>query len=171
MIQHALSSRPWINPGGRRSARTLGQQQHETGVANIDADERRTNQNEGTADDDCSAECTLIDAALGILKRRRQRIEEFGVELFGEPAWEILLELYIREKSGASSTTAHVEVGLTVAASTAGRWLQHLEQEGLVALAPHPLHERTEFIELTSRAKEALERYLAVVGATAHTTP
>ena len=95
--------------------------------------------------------------------RRQERTREFSRILFGEPAWEMVLELYIRETAGVSTTTAQLKVGLEMCAAVVARWLLVLEQEGLVGRLAHPLHAGTEFVELTDRSREALERYLASI--------
>lgn len=103
----------------------------------------------------------LAQVAADILKRRRERTREFSSSFFGEPAWEMLLELYVRESFGVSSTIAQLKPCLQVRASTLLRSLHRLADDGLVARMAHPLHDGTEFVELTARARQALERYLA----------
>lgn len=110
-------------------------------------------------------ECQMLCAAKQILERRRLRQREFGSALFGEPAWEMLLELYVRESSGASTTTTQLQAASASPPSTSVRWLQKLQQEGLVNRRSHPVDHGTEFLELTNAARGTLERYLAAVGA------
>jgi DNA repair protein RadC len=106
----------------------------------------------------------MLVTARRILERRRLRDAEFGASLFGEPAWESLLELYIRESSGLSTTAAQLRAASTGPSSTSERWLKKLEQEGLVRRRAHPASNDSEFVELTDAARTSLERYLAAVG-------
>ncbi len=101
-------------------------------------------------------------AARQILARRRLRETIFKSTLFGEPAWEMLLELYIRESSGASITTDELKKAAGGPLSTSARWLKMLERDYLIIRRPHPVDHGTEFVDLTSEAKEALETYLSV---------
>lgn len=106
----------------------------------------------------------MLRAARQIMERRRLREEEFRPTFFGEPAWEMLLELYIRESSGTSTTVAQLQARSGSPASTVGRWLHLLDREGLVSRRPHPVDHGTEFVELADRARESLERYLEAIG-------
>lgn len=106
-------------------------------------------------------ECQMLRAAKQTLERRRLREAEFRPTFFGEPAWEMLLELYIRDSSGASTTTAHLQAGSGSPPSTVLRWLQQLERENLVIRYAHPVDHGTDFVELTDEARDSLERYLA----------
>jgi len=102
--------------------------------------------------------------ALHILEARRRRREEFDPSMFGEPAWEMLLELFVRDSAGLSSTASQLKAVARVLPSTGSRWLQYLEQQALLARRGHPLDPSTEFVELTDKGRQALERYLSSLG-------
>ena len=108
-------------------------------------------------------ECQMLRTAKQILERRRLRQAEFGPKLFAEPGWDMLLELYISESAGASTTAAQLNAKSRAPDTTFVRWLQNLEQEVLVTRRPHPVDHGTEFVELTNKARGALERYLTAV--------
>ena len=108
-------------------------------------------------------ECELVRTAYAILLRRRQRYEEFHPRMFGEPAWDMLLELYVRETSGSSSTAEHLQLASGTAPSTAGRWLQYLAEEGLIARRNRPLNGGGILVELTDHGREALDQYLTSI--------
>lgn len=108
-------------------------------------------------------ECELVLVARSILERRRLRNDHFDPVIFGEPAWDMLLGLYVREASGASSTTAQLEEGLAIPGSAAARWLRHLETGGLVITRPHPREPATAFVELTAQGRQSLDEYLAAL--------
>ena len=62
---------------------------------------------------------------------RRMRDQIFGSDLFGEPAWDLLLDLYI----AASEPRPLSVIAASIAASEAAddvRWLRLLEEHGLV---------------------------------------
>ena len=110
-----------------------------------------------------SHECELVRTAYAILLRRRRRYDEFNPALFGEPAWDMLLELYVRETSGASSTAEQLQTASATPSSTAGRWLQRLENDQLIARRDHPHDRETVFVELTDQGRQTLDRYLAAI--------
>lgn len=102
----------------------------------------------------------LLARARQIIAHRRKRLELFGKELFGEPAWEMLLLLYV------SQSTQRYTVGQLAEASgapksTGVRWIDHLEQQGLVEKDQHPTDGRTAFVKLSKRGQEALALYLS----------
>lgn len=103
----------------------------------------------------------MVGIAQAILQLRRQRKEEFDGLQFGEPAWEMLLELYVRDASGTVSTVAELLAASNAPASTAARWLAQLDRLGFVTRRSHPADPKTEFVDLTAEAKAALERHLA----------
>lgn len=106
-------------------------------------------------------ECQLVRVAQAILQLRRQRNEEFDSSLFGEPAWEMLLGLYVRDASGTACTLADLVATSNAPPSTAERWLAQLDRLGFVIRRSHPGEAKTEFVDLTVEAKAALERHLA----------
>ena len=76
----------------------------------------------------------------------------------------MLLHLYIRETSGASSTVADLQPSEGTAATTALRWLNVLENAGLVPRRGVLINGNSEPIELTNRGRVSLDNYLAAVG-------
>lgn len=108
-------------------------------------------------------ECELIRTAYAILLRRRRRRDQFGPAMFGEAAWDMLLEVYVQETSGSASTEEQLQLASASASSTAGRWLQCLEREGLIARRDRPVDGGTKFVELTDSGRQAVDRYLASI--------
>lgn len=120
--------------------------------------------NEASAEEHVlSHEWKLVRTAQAMLQRRRRRSDEFEPTMFGEPAWEMLLALYVRETSGASSTAEELQPA-SATASSAERWLRYLEKEGLARRRYYPRDGRTVFVELSNRGRQALDRYLGAVG-------
>lgn len=102
----------------------------------------------------------LLARARQIVAHRRRRLELFGKELFGEPAWEMLLLLYVGQ------TTQRYTVGQLAQASgapksTGTRWIDHLEEQGLVEKDEHPTDQRTAFVKLSKKGQDALALYLS----------
>lgn len=106
-------------------------------------------------------ERVLAQEVRRILKRRRMRSSYFDAELFAEPAWDILLEVFAADLSeqrlsvsGACSTPA-------VPRTTALRWLRKLEEIGLIVRTPDPLESRREWVSLSTSARVAMQDYLS----------
>jgi DNA-binding MarR family transcriptional regulator len=102
----------------------------------------------------------LIEIAWQEFERRGRRMQLLPSDMFGEPAWEMLLILYA-ELQRTRLNIALLSRKLDLAPSTALRWLNYLEHKALVVREPHPTDLRTANIKLTSIAIEALDLYLS----------
>jgi DNA-binding MarR family transcriptional regulator len=102
----------------------------------------------------------LIEAAWHEFERRGRRMQIFSKDLFGEPAWEILLVLYA-ELDRTRLTFARITDKLDLPASTVLRWLRVLEGKHLVVREPHPTDQRSAFLKLTPDAINMLDMYLS----------
>ena len=79
----------------------------------------------------------LIEAAWQEFERRGRRMQLLPKEMFGEPAWEMLLNSLRRAATHSPDYCSPVgQVG--PASSTALRWLNYLEDRRLVVREPHP---------------------------------
>jgi DNA-binding MarR family transcriptional regulator len=96
---------------------------------------------------------------LAILNERRRRSKFFPEELFADPAWDILLELYAAHLGQRQIDTTSLCIGSAVPSTTALRWIVHLERRGLVARSDDPLDGRRSFVQLTAEGLNAVERY------------
>lgn len=101
--------------------------------------------------------------ATRILAQRRLRAQYFDGDLFHEPAWDMLLILFLARDDPAP---IHVKtlVGLSEApATTAQRWIEHLDQIGLVARKTDAADRRRIEVTLSRDGRERMEAYLKVV--------
>lgn len=78
------------------------------------------------------------------IKLRRQREDIFGQDLAGNPAWDILLQLYAAELAYRSVRYGQLASATTCPMSTHYRWYKALEARALVT-AP----DRADMIRLT----------------------
>ena len=101
-----------------------------------------------------------LDRARHDFAERRRRIPIFGTGMFGEPAWDILLVLYI-EKDGHRHSIGGLAKAAGTAPSTALRWIEALEARDLIERAEHPTDKRASFVQLTDKGVAALDSYFA----------
>lgn len=100
------------------------------------------------------------EVALSIFHSRRARAKHFGNRnIFGEPAWDILLDLYIHQAEGEQISIKSASIGSCAPATTALRWLKTLEEEALVVSVEDPNDQRRRFVQLTAEGYEVLTRY------------
>jgi len=98
-----------------------------------------------------------------VRRTRRRRGEYLNPDLFGEPAWEILLDLYAAELSQRRRpiTSLCLENGISVTSGL--RWLQTLENESLVKRSPDPHDRRRVFVSLTDDAIARMDGLFAIM--------
>jgi DNA-binding MarR family transcriptional regulator len=93
---------------------------------------------------------------LSILGVRRRRGKFFDAELFADPAWDILLELYAAHVAQRRATVSDVCLGASVPATTALRWIKTLEQKGLISRRDDPMDGRRVFLCITQTAAKQM---------------
>lgn len=103
---------------------------------------------------------TTEDHVLSILCVRRAREELFGVRLFSDPAWDILLELF-----GAKLGQRNVELdelarSIEVPRSTTARWITILAENGLVVSLTDAASSSELLVELSPEGCAKMKRLL-----------
>ncbi len=98
-----------------------------------------------------------------LLKLRRSRDDFFESGLFADPAWDILLELYAAELAQQRISVSSLCVGAAVPATTALRWIAHLEKKGWVTRRQDPTDGRRIFVSLTPDSRRRMEEYFRTV--------
>lgn len=94
--------------------------------------------------------------------RRRKRATIFGdSELFGEPAWDILLDLYIAQAENKPVSVSSACIGSAAPPTTGLRWLGVLADHGLVEREHDPHDQRRVLVRLTEKALDAMDDYFA----------
>ena len=102
-----------------------------------------------------------------LIKARRLRARYFRDDLFADPAWDILLELFRAELAQHRVSVTSLSIAAAVPATTALRWINSMVQDGLLNRHADPVDGRRVFVELSPDTHEAMCRYFAeVVGAT-----
>lgn len=95
---------------------------------------------------------------------RRKRAAIFGnPDLFGEPAWDILLDLFIAQGEGKPVSVSSACIGSAAPATTGLRWLGVLADEGLVVRENDPEDHRRVLVRLTPAGRAAMERFFEAV--------
>jgi DNA-binding MarR family transcriptional regulator len=102
----------------------------------------------------------LVGRARSIFGGRQLRSSYFNRSIFGEPAWDVLLVLYIMDASDARQTIGKLADWISIPPTTVLRWVGYLEKERLVERVPHPTDRRVVFIRLVEKGRSALEDYL-----------
>lgn len=93
-------------------------------------------------------------------RRRRTKIFETE-ELFGEPAWDILLDLFIAAKERRRVSVTSACIGSAVPPTTALRWISILEKQGLLLREADPGDARRVYVKLSARGYSAMLEYFS----------
>ena len=93
---------------------------------------------------------------------RRRRDRHLPGDLFGEPTWDILLDLYVATRENRPVPTTSACIGANVPPTTALRWLRILETRGLVEREEDNRDGRRTFVRLSSRGLAAMDDWLHV---------
>ena len=96
---------------------------------------------------------------------RRRRTTIFGdSELFGEPAWDILLDLYIAHIDDKPVSVSSACIGSAAPPTTGLRWLGLLADRSLVTREHDPDDQRRVLVRLTERGLAAMDEFFASAG-------
>jgi len=82
-----------------------------------------------------------------------------GAELYGEPAWDLLLDLYLRQKSGTRSSITSACIGARAPHTTALRYVGALCEAGWLERIVDETDRRRNWLALTPLAEARLDRY------------
>lgn len=105
----------------------------------------------------------LARFAQALLRARRLRDRMLPSDLFADPAWDMLLDLYVHSALGRQLSVTAVCGASHVPATTALRWIELLENEGLVRRSADPLDGRRRFIELSQVGETILTNLLGAM--------
>jgi DNA-binding MarR family transcriptional regulator len=112
--------------------------------------------------DPLGAEITAnrISAARIWSKVRRIRETVLGPALFADPAWDMLLELYIERDSDRPYSISSLCAAGQTAPTTALRWIARLELEGRIVRDPDPTDRRRFYVRLAPRTVTELDKVM-----------
>lgn len=108
-------------------------------------------------------ESQLGDIAKRIYDWRREREVIIDVELFSEPAWDILLDLFHQKCLGKRVSVTSCCIASNVPSTTALRWISLLVMKGIVVRQPSGSDHRTTYLELTSEGNRQVTEVLKSV--------
>ncbi|HEX2763202.1 MAG TPA: helix-turn-helix domain-containing protein [Allosphingosinicella sp.] len=104
---------------------------------------------------------SLREVAERLYLERRRRDEHFPPGLFGEPAWDLLLAMFIAHEEGRSLSLAQACSAAKVDPEAGPRLIERMAGEGLVVRTRASDDARRSGIALTESAVLRLCRYLS----------
>ncbi|MCW3838341.1 winged helix DNA-binding protein [Sphingomonas canadensis] len=143
-----------IQPRARR-ARRLSSSQNPAAIEAVLGVLTRLQQGKGaeTADSLRAIRGTdLHRFARHLFNERRRRDEALGADLFQDPVWDLMLELYAAAGEGERVGINRATLASGVPATTALRYIKMLTKRGLVVREQCQEDSRRVFVRLTDRA-------------------
>lgn len=104
----------------------------------------------------------ILSNAKSTLRKRLLRRQLLGSEeLFGEPAWDMLLDLFVHECEGKPVSMSSLCAAAAIPESSAMRLAQRLCDAGLLIRRPDPTDGRRSFMKLAPDVAHRLRAYFA----------
>ena len=119
------------------------------------------------ADAETASNSVTAPVVRSIIKRRRDRERYFPAELFGDPAWDMMLDLIAAELEGRSVSVSSLCIAAAVPTTTALRWIRNLCDARVFERNIDPEDARRGIISLSPTTTELMLAYLASVRAAA----
>jgi DNA-binding MarR family transcriptional regulator len=105
---------------------------------------------------------TPLQRAKEYYRKRRLRDRMFAdPNLFADPAWDILIDLYIASEEGRGISVSSACIASAVPVTTALRWIKILEQGGHISRHEDPSDARRVFMSLTESAAKTVREFFS----------
>ncbi|MBC9034336.1 hypothetical protein IAG41_18255 [Sphingomonas sp. JC676] len=113
-------------------------------------------------DEDKAGEATAREIR-AVIRSRRMRAQFFTDELFADPAWDMLLDLFAAELERRRVSVSSLCIAAAVPPTTALRWIGSLHDAGLFERHADPSDRRRAYIALSQKAMDGMRSYVSAV--------
>ena len=104
-------------------------------------------------------DCQLALLVRSTIWARGRRRSFLSAELFTDPAWDMLLELFVSFLEQRRTSISKLAQASEVPGTTALRWIGRLEEERLIVREPDKLDGRRVFVRLSPKGEAAMRDY------------
>jgi hypothetical protein len=98
-----------------------------------------------------------------VIRARRLRAQFFAEELFADPAWDMLLDLFAADLERRQVSVSSLCIAAAVPPTTALRWIGTLHDAGLFERQADPSDRRRAYIGLSAKGLEGMRSYASAV--------
>ncbi|WP_044333881.1 winged helix DNA-binding protein [Sphingomonas hengshuiensis] len=98
-----------------------------------------------------------------VIRARRMRAQFFEGELFADPAWDMLLDLFASALENRRVSVSSLCIAAAVPPTTALRWIGTLHEAGLFERQADPADRRRAYIALSAKALDGMRNYVGAV--------
>ncbi|WP_407047202.1 winged helix DNA-binding protein [Sphingopyxis terrae] len=95
----------------------------------------------------------------GYIRRRRERDQAFGADMFADPAWDMLLDLYAAHYERRRVSVSSLCIAAAVPSTTALRWIATMTEKRWIVRDFDPADRRRVHILLAESARIKLDRW------------
>jgi hypothetical protein len=95
-----------------------------------------------------------------VIRARRLRSQFFREELFADPAWDMLLDLYAARLEARPVSVSSLCIAAAVPPTTALRWIGTMHESGLFERHADPSDRRRAYIALSEKGVAAMRAYV-----------
>jgi DNA-binding MarR family transcriptional regulator len=106
-----------------------------------------------------------------MINTRRRRLQFFTPSMFGEPAWDMLLALLVRDRFATSLSLTALGAESGAPASSGLRWISYLEDHDLITRNASGHDQRIQLVELTEKARDLFSDFFLAEEAGSPTHP
>lgn len=117
----------------------------------------------GSASNETRSRENLLATARFSLEARQGRMDHFSPAMFGEPAWDLLLALYVTQADTPAPAVSSLAKTAGIAITTAFRWIDYLEEKRLIERRRSSDDGRALTVALSHDGRARLEGYFADV--------
>lgn len=103
--------------------------------------------------------------ARALIRQRRLRSDFLPASLFGEAAWDMLLDLYAAHYEGQPVSVSSLCIASAVPSTTALRAIEAMERDGSLARVPDLKDKRRIFLKISDARRAELDAYFDRLGA------
>lgn len=109
---------------------------------------------------DAAGRALALKVARALLVLQERRIRVIGTDLSADPAWDMLLDLFVAQGEGRPVCVSSLCLAARVPASTAHRWVQALARAGAIRRREDPVDRRRVYVELPHAMSETIQSEL-----------
>lgn len=110
--------------------------------------------------EDASPSPVTAEAVRATIRARRLRESYFSADLFADPAWDMMLDLFAARLEGKPVSVSSLCTAAGVPPTTALRWIGLLEKRGHFTRSADPKDGRRVLVGLTDNAARQIEAAL-----------
>jgi len=118
------------------------------------------NEYRGPDDDKAGAE-TSAQEIRALIRSRRLRAQFFPPDLFADPAWDMLLDLFAAQLEHRRVSVSSLCIAAAVPPTTALRWIGTMHDAGLFERQADPSDRRRAYIALSTKGVEGMRSYVS----------